>query len=202
MDNGGEQVMVSHAKTKIKYRGKMASGYEARRVKQQRWHIENDAVKYMLQGMRGTVLDVPCGSGRYFALYRKLGLKPVLAIDSSKEMLALAKEKLKPGQSLMFGDATNLWPNNKSWDIAVCVRFLDLIDQDAMYIVLDELDRVTRNCMILTIRFGPRYIPKSNTATHDETKFRKWMQKHYWHQTDAVPIFKQGWVVLKLERTK
>jgi ubiquinone/menaquinone biosynthesis C-methylase UbiE len=192
--------MVNLTTTSRKYRKKMATGYETKRIKQIRWHQENSAVTEMLTGMKGSVLDMPVGTGRFLELYHKLKLRPVLGIDTSDDMLVLAKLRLKPKQTLMKGDAIKLWPTEKSWDIAVCVRFLNLIDETAMYQVLKELDRVTRHCLILTIRLGTTYVAKSNTATHNQKKFVSTLHRYGWEQTRDIPIFTQGWHVLKYER--
>jgi len=57
----------------------------------------------------------------------------------------------------------------------------------------------TKN-IILTIRFGDSYILKSNTATHDRRKFLQWLRKHGWRMAEEIPIFKQGWYILRLEK--
>jgi len=186
-------------RTARKYRGKMASGYEAKRMKQLRWHQENAIVRGMLEGARGSVLDVPVGTGRFLAMYNELGLHPVVGIDSSDEMLKLAARKGFPYE-LENGDARKLRFADRSFDNVVCVRFLDLIDEPAMTAVVTELLRVASSRVIATVRFGPAYILKSNTATHDEVKFKALISQLGWQITEAVLIFDAGWHVLKMEK--
>jgi ubiquinone/menaquinone biosynthesis C-methylase UbiE len=186
-------------RTARKYSGAMAAGYERKRMKQQRWHEENALVAAMLSSQKlNSVLDVPVGTGRFLRLYRKLNLACV-GIDSSPAMLALARRKRQPGQ-LLIGDARQLLLEDKAVDATVCVRFLDLIEEHAMRQVVAELCRVTRTCIILTIRLGGKYVLKVNTATHDAKKFTALLTKCGWRAAEDKMIFKQGWRVLRLER--
>jgi ubiquinone/menaquinone biosynthesis C-methylase UbiE len=189
--------MVSIQTTSKKYRGQMAAKYESKRKPQIRWSLENEIVTTMLQGAKGLVLDCPVGTGRYLKLYRELKLD-FIGIDSSEEMLALARKK-KLGDSLEIGDATNLNYKPRTFNHAVCIRFLDLIDEDAMQQTIKELCRVTRHTIICTIRFGDKYVPKVNTATHDEKKFKALIKRLGWKIAEERAIFGKGWFVLKLQ---
>lgn len=193
--------MVSIEKTSTRYRGQMAANYETKRKKQLRWKLENDLVAGMLQGLHGMVLDCPVGTGRYLPLYAQLGLT-CIGLDSSKEMLALAKRNNKTNFLLLEGDARSTIFPPLHFDHAICVRFLDLIDEQAMRHVMQELMRVTKSTIICTIRFGTAYVPKVNTATHDHRKFGAMIKRKGWKITEQQPIFKQGWHVLKLEKDR
>lgn len=189
--------------TSKKYRGKKAATYDAIRIKQVRWDEENRIVGLMLTACKpANVLDVPVGTGRFLSLYAALGIKFVDGVDVSEEMLALArKKKIKPEKlTLKVGDASALDFHDKSRDVVVCVRFLDLIDQEAMHVVVGEMCRVAKRAIICTIRFGKKYVPKSNTAEHDEKKFTALVAKLGWKITEKAPIFKAGWHVVMMER--
>jgi len=195
---------VSIEKTSKRYRGKMARGYETKRKTQYRWDIENKTVEDMLKLLRPeTVLDVPVGTGRFLKVYQKLGILNVTGIDSSEEMLELAHRKRidkTANYRLRIGDARKLAASEKSHDVAVCVRFLDLIDEEAMREVVKELCRVAVRAIILTIRLGPKYIPKSNTATHDSNKFRALVRSQGFNIIKEVPVLNAGWQIMRLER--
>jgi ubiquinone/menaquinone biosynthesis C-methylase UbiE len=186
------------SRTAIKYRGRMAANYEAKRKKQIRWDLENQLVSAMLHTLHGSVLDVPVGTGRFLKLYQDLKLE-CTGIDTSDEMLALARKKRLPGK-LLKGNATAIDFPNKSFDHVVCVRFLDLIDEPAMLQVVKELCRVAKQTVIFTIRLGEKYILKVNTATHNARKFRNYVKKQGWLIAEEQPIFKQGWLVIRLRR--
>lgn len=186
--------------TSKKYRGAMAANYDAKRTKQIRWDKENAAVAAMVQDLkRGTtVLDCPVGTGRFLPTWKKQGFD-FLGVDYSEEMLDLAGKKGWPKSKLVQGDASALELGRK-FDVGVCVRFLDLIDEAALYCVLTTLNGVVRKRFICTIRFGVKYVPKSNTAEHDEKKFSAWMKRHGWKETERVPVFDAGWHVLRYDR--
>lgn len=198
---------VTIDKTAKKYHGAMAANYETKRTKQERWDLENAAVAEMLAKLKPkTVLDVPVGTGRFIPVYDKLKVKDVTAIDVSDTMLDLAKKKMKKVKSKLYVDFVckdvRKLKYNKSEgkpDVSVCVRFLDLIDEKAMQEVMIKLMELTGKAIITTIRFGPKYKPKSNTAEHDEQKFRAMVKKRGWKIVKSVPVFKAGWHILLIK---
>jgi 2-polyprenyl-3-methyl-5-hydroxy-6-metoxy-1,4-benzoquinol methylase len=193
---------VSIDSTTKKYHGRKAETYEEIRVKQERWDIENAEVKRMLKTIRPkSVLDVPCGTGRFIRTYDTLGVKDVTAIDVSDSMLALAKKKMSRVKSTMYVDFVCRDVREMTdlrVDVSVCVRFLDLIDDVAMRSVLKTLFRCTDRAILCTIRLGESYIPKSNTATHDKARFLRTVTKAGWQVQEDFPIFNQGWSLLHL----
>jgi ubiquinone/menaquinone biosynthesis C-methylase UbiE len=191
---------VSIEATSKKYRGRKAATYETVRLKQARWHRENELVEQFLSEWpeHTRVLDLPVGTGRFLKFYTQKNFD-VVGLDISEEMLALARRK-KTKAELRVEDATHTLEKDKSFDVSVCVRFLDLIDEGAMRKVMHELFRVTNHQIVLTIRFGEKYVPKSNTAEHDERKFRAMVSRAGWQVVIAEPIRDAGWHVLSLER--
>lgn len=195
--------MVSAEHSAKKYAGKMAENYDTVRNKQERWHEEDRIVTAMLTSIvkannYKTVLDAPVGTGRFFALYRKLGLKGV-GLDSSSAMLGAAKRK-RPGLKLEQADIRKMPLQTGSMDVCVCIRYLNLVPDDAMRDSMAEIVRVVRKHIILTIRLGAEYEPKSNTATHDQRKFEALCKRLGFNITERQPIFQQGWFVLLLEK--
>jgi len=195
--------MVSIAQTAKKYRGRKAETYDEVRQKQERWRIENETVERMLRVLRPrSVLDVPVGTGRFLDLYHELNVRSVKGIDVSGEMLALAARKIKPGSRVVLhlGHAEDTGMQDATFDAVVCVRFLDLIDEDAMRAVVREICRVARVAVILTIRFGSKYVPKANTAEHDRRRFMALIKGLGWKVDHVVPFRDAGWEILKLTR--
>lgn len=195
--------MVSAESTARKYSGQMAANYESKRQKQIRWKLENETVHNMLlrNGREHkTVLDVPVGTGRFLKLFKEFGYA-VTGYDTSAEMLALAKRKRQPG-TVAIGDIRELPHQPQSFDISVCVRFMDLVPEETMQQALKELARVTKRHIILTIRLGNKYIAKSNTATHDRGKFTALCSRLGFAVLEEAQIFQQGWHVMLLERKK
>lgn len=200
--------MVSLKQTSLKYHGKKAETYDAIRTKQARWKLENEVVARWLDELRPTtVLDCPVGTGRFFGTYADLGVKGVHGIDVSEEMLALADTKVPRAMrnycdlELQQGSATEIPSSDLVYDCTVCVRFLDLIDEDAMRAVVKELCRVTRGHIICTIRLGDSYVAKSNTAEHDAKKFRALVKRCGFHISKTERFREGSWHILLLERT-
>jgi ubiquinone/menaquinone biosynthesis C-methylase UbiE len=196
---------VSIDKTAKKYHGRKAETYDAIRTKQERWDLENKIVAAMLLPLRPkTVLDMPVGTGRFLKLYADTGVAKVTGVDVSSSMIDLARKAsrriTKSKIELIVGDALSMGYADKMFDCSVCVRFLDLIDEAAMQGVVRELCRVSRRAIITTIRFGEKYVPKSNTAEHDRKKFMRLIDRQGWRVVEDVPIFNAGWTVLKMER--
>lgn len=194
---------VSIKTTTRKYRGRKAATYEAIRTRQARWHWENEHVERALRALAPvSVLDCPVGTGRFLPLYRKLGCD-VRGVDASEEMLALARRKSRGYVSLEIGDASDLDSGYEAaYDVVVCVRFFDLIDEDAMLKVMRELCRVARRAVILTIRLGPEYVPKANTATHSRPKFLALVRRLGFVVTEEASFREAGWTMMTIARRK
>jgi ubiquinone/menaquinone biosynthesis C-methylase UbiE len=206
-DSEGVAGMVSLAQTSKKYHGKKAKTYDTVRTKQARWTFENDIVEEWLRELKpAKVLDCPVGTGRFIKYYADNNVKLLTGIDISADMLAQARKKVPRKMKtycdvkLHKGDITNIDAHDQFYDCTVCVRFLDLIDDAAMYNTMVELCRVTSKNIICTIRFGEEYVPKSNTAEHDIRGFMPFVER----QGFKVSKFKQfregSWHILLLER--
>lgn len=198
--------MASLAKVSKQYRGKMASGYDAKRLKQKRWHEENRIVEEMLDSIvPGHVLDCPVGTGRFLELYQKSKFH-VVGIDSSEEMLKIARTKLKRGQkdiTLKQGSADNLECPDHTFNTCVAVRFFNLVEPEALVKCFKELTRVTSGHMICTVRLGPEYYSNSAMATHDEKKWCSMVRKYGWEVVrDETEPFVKGWHLMLLRRKK
>lgn len=194
--------MASLRKISSAYRGKTAEKYDEIREKQSRWHRENEVVAEMLRGARGPVLDCPVGTGRFFDVYAKMRV-PVVGVDSSSAMLDIARKKLRRGSriELAQGSADDLSGYADDYfQTCVCVRFLNLIDDNDIGVVMRELSRVTQSRMILTIRLGAEYYSGGNAATHDDKKFRALVRRLGWTVTVDDSKFVRGWHVMQLDR--
>jgi len=202
--------MASLEKVSRQYRGKMASGYDEKRLKQKRWHEENRIVEEMLRsdigGLPGRVIDCPVGTGRFLELYAKMSVSGV-GIDSSEEMLAEARKKLGRKQKSYFllgqGSADHM-PSYEDGRFQTCVavRFFNLLEPEALKKCFAELSRVTSHHMICTVRLGPAYYSNSAMATHDEKAWWRMVRKHGWEVArDETEPFVKGWHPMLLRRT-
>lgn len=199
--------MVSLKQTSLKYRGKKAETYDDIRVKQARWGTENEAIGGWITSLKPrSVLDCPVGTGRFFPYYTEASVPVVHGVDISEEMLALAKRKVPAKMKkscdlkLIAGSATQIDAKDKTYDMVVCARFLDLIDEEAMQAVTKELTRVAKRFFVCTIRFGEKYVPKSNTSEHDKKKFMAMIARLGWKVRESKNFRSGSWHILLLER--
>ena len=142
----------------------VADIYDAQRSKKEKWRKEHETMRFLLQGVSGSVLDVPVGTGRFLQLYKDLGLDAV-GIDYSPLMLAQAREKY-PDARLEQGDVTDLPYPDESFDAVVCVRLLHLVAPSEVATVMHELMRLARCHVIVSANIGAVSCPKKRSQIH------------------------------------
>lgn len=103
--------------------------------------IEQPIVRRIIDTMpRGSALDAACGTGRHAEYLTELG-HDVVGLDSSPEMLAIARTKL-PSLPFVEGDLERLPFPNDSMDLVVCA--LALAHVPDLRAVIAEFARVLR----------------------------------------------------------
>ncbi len=146
-----------------------------------------------------TLLDAPCGTGRFAALWPSRGCAAVGA-DLAPAMLREARAK-HPRAVLIGADLGRLPFRDRAFDAAVCVRFLHLVRapaERARY--LRELARVTRLGVIvdwrhgrtlriwglrLRWRVGLRPLPPANPS---HAQIRREMAEAGWRVVALLPV--------------
>lgn len=149
------------------YRGRKASDYEKSRKVHPTWVREDRAVRQALTGVpRGaTVLDIPVGTGRFLGLYHELGLHAI-GMDVSADMLAEARAK-REGAELYLGDVRHIPLVEGSVEVAVCVRLFYWLNELEAARAFDELLRVARERIVLTVKLSRQPIERaSGTIVH------------------------------------
>ena len=97
------------------------------------------------------LLDAPCGTGRFSALWQDRGLAP-LGADLALPMLVEARRK-HPDATYVCADMAVLPLPDQGVDAALCVRFLHLVREPAQRIdFLRELRRVCRLGAVIDYR--------------------------------------------------
>jgi ubiquinone/menaquinone biosynthesis C-methylase UbiE len=137
-----------------KYTGAVASGYDAKREDSDKWKVEQRVVEGMLSDLpKGSwVLDVPCGTGRFFEFYAGKGFL-VKALDLSEDMLRQAAERMQDNVRLLrTGDARATDLEDKSVDVAVMVRLTRWLSPEDCVTALREMQRVARKRIVFTAR--------------------------------------------------
>jgi SAM-dependent methyltransferase len=97
-------------------------------------------------GVRGPILDAPCGTGRLSSTLARFGQR-VVSLDLSASMLASARERL-PGAALQ-ASVSALPFRERSFDVVVSCRFLHhLQEREARRVALRELLRASDRLVV------------------------------------------------------
>ncbi len=132
---------LNHATTLKYYYGRKAWDYDLEREDSKKWKNEHLIMDRRMSKGSGLVLDIPCGTGRFFELYRNHGLD-FIGMDVSDDMMVQARAK-DPAAEVVFGDILNIPRENKSVDMSVCTRLLNFLSESEMHRAVSELCRVT-----------------------------------------------------------
>jgi ubiquinone/menaquinone biosynthesis C-methylase UbiE len=143
-------------KLKDRYYGSLAQTYDSLRENTPLWTREQEIVRETLRQLDpgSTVVDAPVGTGRFLPLYREFGLRPT-GVDASREMLDHAAAKgrgLGVPFTIVHSDLRSMSIPDKSFDMAVCIRFLNWVDAENLQAALRELTRVTRHAVVFGVR--------------------------------------------------
>ncbi|MEK9810321.1 MAG: class I SAM-dependent methyltransferase [Candidatus Nanopelagicales bacterium] len=150
-----------------RYNGAVALSYEAQRVRTGQWKEEERLLAlYLDEYEPDTVLDVPCGTGRFFGLYEERGIEAD-GIDMSHDMLELARERGWGG--VRTGDIFAIDAGDDEYDMAVCFRLLNWMTEDECVAALTELGRVA-DLVVVSITVG--YGNNGRTVAQPPTVFR------------------------------
>jgi len=107
-----------------------------------------------------TILDLPCGTGRFTGALAREGFE-ILGSDISLEMLqkaaSLERDNRADGQQLSIrgyvqANAEHLPLRNDSLDCVVCIRFMMHVDAATRVRMLREFARVSRRWIIVDYR--------------------------------------------------
>ncbi|MCB9983002.1 MAG: methyltransferase domain-containing protein [Rhodospirillales bacterium] len=138
------------------YSGDVALLYANVRSQGDKWKNEQKALQKCLKILPDSlnVLDVPVGTGRFFPFYKEHH-HTVTGLDISPDMLAMARRHddfSEEHMSLAEADITALPYDNDFFDVAVCMRFFNLVNADVCSQSLRELSRVSKRYAIIGFR--------------------------------------------------
>jgi SAM-dependent methyltransferase len=139
-----------------RYKGSVATDYVKRRENTPQWKMETKHVgTFVSRFAARRVLDLPVGTGRFMDLFAKYN-NSVIGLDSSQEMVNLARQ-----QAELFGtkiicletaDALHLDHERYNADFAVCIRFMNWLDNRHACIALGNICRAVTDAIIVGIR--------------------------------------------------
>lgn len=144
---------------KTYYRGTIASNYEIARRQtpgaDRKWRSEEQTLRSVLERLPagGSVLDAPCGTGRFASLFDECGLWSV-SLDISPDMLSVYRAVSRTSTRLVQADLEHLPLANNSVDYVVSMRLLNLVPLPVARTILAEFARVCRSGAIVEVRLG------------------------------------------------
>jgi ubiquinone/menaquinone biosynthesis C-methylase UbiE len=133
-----------------------AKKYEDRRTTGDRnvmWTLEDKILRHVLAefGESTTVLDAPCGTGRFFDFYREKGFQ-VIALDKEYAMVEQAQNAASTFFTIRKGDVLNTGLADKSADVAVNFRITRWLSPQDCQHMMREMQRVAKTMIVLTAR--------------------------------------------------
>ena len=105
---------------------------------------------------RGTLLDVPCGTGRIAEVLVNWGFQ-VTAADISGEMIDVARQRIANAGGYLpalRASADGLPFPNESFDAVISMRFLPHISDESRRLMLREMARVSKRWVIFSNSFS------------------------------------------------
>lgn len=149
-----------------RYTGTEAERYEQLRQGVQ-WDREDAALAEALDRLAPrTVLDVPCGTGRFWRHYAERGVRAT-GIDLSADMLRQAKQR---GWDDVHRADVFCLPAMPRADLAVCFRFLNWMDRETAVEVLRVLRGLSR-AQLVSVGLGKGV--RGRTPQHDPVIFAR-----------------------------
>ncbi len=116
--------------------------------------LARQALHYI--GEPNTVLDIPCGAGRFWPLLTKNKNRTIIAADSSIDMLRVASEHcpqtMQSQIELLHTSAYDINLADNSVNTIFCMRLLHHIgDAEKRRKIFEEFHRVTRKSVLLSL---------------------------------------------------
>ena len=104
--------------------------------------IEQQLLSKHLKGLeKKDFLELGCGTGHWTRFFCKIGF-PVTAIDSSENMLEIAKKNKPANCEFLKADATQLPFSDNSFSTVASVTMLEFVED--VNKVMDEIDRILK----------------------------------------------------------
>ncbi len=143
-----------------RYAGEVANNYSLHHDKNFRTQLTNWREKGVLKGMLKSceplesLLDLPCGTGRFWPVFEELKIPQVVAGDYSQSMLDVAARNAPDVISFESRqmDLLNLNLSANSFDVISCMRFFHhLAHAEDRNTALSQIHKVTRRYAVISL---------------------------------------------------
>jgi SAM-dependent methyltransferase len=160
-----------------------------------------------------TILDLPCGTGRFTGHLAARGYE-VVGGDISVEMMRVARDKTAAAAGVrgyLQADAEALPLRTDSVDCVLCIRFLFHVDSATRVRMLREMSRVSRRWLIVDYRhrYSSRYalwrlrkalgLTKTGLPRVSRTQMEQEFRDAGLAVTEVIPVvrfFSDKWIVV------
>ncbi|MEM2916211.1 MAG: class I SAM-dependent methyltransferase [Candidatus Woesearchaeota archaeon] len=150
----------------------------------------------------GKILDIGCGNARNLKPFMEKGFK-CYGIDSSKELIKIAKQRL-PQAKLLYASATKLPFPDKSFDYVICLAVLHHLKPKDHEKALSEIKRVLKPAGMAGIavwnKLQPRFILGKKEQMVPWKLPKQTIQRYYYFFTCwelRKLLKKQGFIIKK-----
>ncbi len=145
-----------------KYRGEVATGYDAKRESSPKWAAEQAIIEDMLSGLKTgiwtpefkpAVVDIPVGTGRFVPFYEKSNYcwhGFVVSVDMLKQ--AAGKTTNRQKARLDEGDVRSIPVPDNYCQAAIMCRLTRWLSPDDCQQAMRELQRIARERIVFTAR--------------------------------------------------
>lgn len=138
-------------------------------------------LKLKFNFLNANILDIPCGAGKLADVLRNFG--EVTASDISLPMISLSGleyHKNKNFRYFVINDASQLGLKENSFNLIICLRLMQRLNNDSKLRILQEFKRVTSKYLIISFNY-PHFLefrykvqnffyPRENAVFSEKTK--------------------------------
>lgn len=152
---------MEYYSAKVRYKRDAAVHYNEKRKGNsrnlRRWNSELSCVSKIMNKIPkdSLVLDIPCGTGRFFPVLLRHGCN-IVGIDVSEDMILQIPQNVLSGNdkiSVHTGDAESLDYPSLHFDYVLCMRFFNIVPDKVRQNALREFARVASKGIFIEVRF-------------------------------------------------
>jgi ubiquinone/menaquinone biosynthesis C-methylase UbiE len=148
-----------------------------------------------MAGNPKTILDLPCGFGRFWPTLIASGATQIIAADKSAEMLQVAQEvnssSILSHITCMSSTATEINLSDKSVDTILCMRLLHHIsDKNYRQEIYNSFRRVARDTVVISL-WSKKSIRYHKTSLPSDVDLRE-VNRHFFDPQEIESEFKEN----------